>query len=212
MPTQVSGQVGPQLSSSGVSTQPIRQGILGDVIVSELHGRYYEQVSRGNVFTAYSAARAITVVGTGMVGLQLWNGSPVSGGINIVLLKTGGLISVTSATTTGLLLTTGVGQVSAPTGQTAADTVKCNFINGRAPNASAMAAGTFTNAPTGIATLMHNTAAIAVTGEDVGYTIDFEGSIILPPQTYCAIAALGATAAAAAWTGYLMWEEVPVVI
>jgi hypothetical protein len=211
MSTTINGQVGPAQGASGALGLALRQGILADLIISELHGRYYEQVSRKNVFTAYSAARAITVVGTGLVGLQLWNGSPVSGGVNLVLLKTGGMITVTSATTTGIILTTGLGQVSAPTGQTAADAVKNNFISGQAPNGTAIAAGTFTNAPTGITTLMHNTAAIAVTGEDVGYTIDFEGSIILPPQTYCAVCALGATGAAASWTGYLMWEEVPAI-
>lgn len=209
MPLPVSGQVGEQVIAPGVTSQPLRQGPLADVIVSELNGRYYEQARNKRLFTAYSAARAITVVGTGMVGLQLWNGSPVSGGVNLVLLKTGGMIVVTSATTTGLILATGTGQVGAPTAQTAADAVKNNFIGGPAPQGTAIAAGTFTNAPTGIATLMHNTAAIAATGEDTGYNIDLEGSIVVPPQNYVAIAAIGATAAAAAWFGYLMWEEVP---
>lgn len=209
--TVVAGEVGPEQAGSGTSI-PFRQGILGDVIVSELHGRYYEQVSRKNVFSCYSAARAITVVGTGLVGLQLWNGSPVSGGVNLVLLKTGGMITVTSATTTGIILATGLGQVTAPSGQTSADAVKNNFLGGPPPNATAIAAGTFTAAPTGIATLMHNTAAIAATGEDPGYLIDLEGSIIVPPQAYVAICALGATGAAASWTGFIMWEEVPVLL
>lgn len=208
---EIAGEVGPQQGSSG-TVLPLRQGINADVIVSELHGRYYEQASRNKLFTAYSAARAITVVGTGMVGLQLWNGSPVVGGVNIVLLKTGGMITVTSATTTGIILATGLGQVNAPTAQTAADAVKNNFIGANPPAGVAIAAGTFSNAPTGIMTLMHNTAAIAATGEDVGYLWDLEGSIVLPPQTYCAIAALGTTAAAAAWTGFLMWEEVPTIL
>jgi hypothetical protein len=209
MAIEISGQVGPQVLNDG-STQPFRQDKTGALVVQELHGRYYEQVYRKNVFTAYSTARAITVVGTAMVGLQLWNSSPVSGGVNLVLLKTGGLISVTSATTTGLILASGIGQVSAPTGQTAADAVKNNYISGTSPQATAIAAGTFTNAPTGLLTLMHNTAAIGATGEDPGYFVDLEGSIIVPPQTYVCIAALGATAAALAWTGFLMWEEVPV--
>lgn len=209
MPIEIAGQVGPQLLSPGTS-QPFREGASGEMVVQELHGRYYEQAYRKNAFTCYSAARAITVVGTGMVGLQIWNASPLAGGVNLVLLKTGGLIAVTSATTTGLILASGTGQVSAPTGQTAADAVKNNFIGAPAPQALAIAAGTFTNAPTGVMTLMHNTAAIGTTGEDSGYLIDLEGSIVVPPQAYVAIAAIGATAAAAAWFGFLMWEEVPV--
>ena len=209
--TEVAGEVGPQQGASGTSL-PFRQGTAADLIVSELHGRYYEQSSRQKIFTVYSAARAITVVGTGLVGIQLWNGSPVAGGVNLVLLKTGGMITVTSATTTGIILATGVGQVSAPTAQTAADAVKNNFIGGVPPNATAIAAGTFTAAPTCICTLMHNTAAIGTTGEDTGYFVDLEGSIVIPPQCYAAVCALGATAAASAWTGFLMWEEVPVLL
>jgi hypothetical protein len=209
MAIEIAGQVGPQVLSDGV-TQPFRQARSGEIVVQELHGRYYEQAVRKNIFYAYSAARAITVVGTGLVGLQLYNSSPVVGGVNLVLLKTGGLISVTSATTTGLILASGGGQVSAPSGQTAADAVKNSYLGGSSPQATAIAAGTFTNAPTGIATLMHNTAAIAATGEDAGYLVDFEGSIVVPPQYYVAIAAIGATAAAAAWTGFISWEEVPV--
>ena len=146
-----------------------------------------------------------------MVGLQLWNGSGVGTGVNLVLLKTGGMITVTSATTTGIILATGVGQVIAPTGQTAVDSTKNNFIGaGTGAGSLATAAGTFTNAPTGMLTLMHNTAAIAATGEDMGYFVDLEGSIVVPPQNYVAIAALGATVAAAGWTGFLTWEEVPI--
>ena len=49
----IQGQVGP---ASPQSVQPgtptaVRQGQLGDVVVSELHGRYYEQAYRQNIFT-----------------------------------------------------------------------------------------------------------------------------------------------------------------
>jgi hypothetical protein len=209
MPLPVSGQVGEQIIAPGVTTQPLRQGRLASVIVSELDGRYYEQALNKRIFVAYSAARALSLVGTAMVGLQLWNGSPVTGGVNLVLLKTAGMISVTSATTTGIVLARGLAQTGAPTSQTAADLIANGFIGGPAPQATATALATFTNAPAAMALLMHNTAAIATTGEDQGYLVDFEGSIIVPPQSYVAIAALGAAAGAAAWTGHLMWTEVP---
>src|SRR2546423_1409482 len=132
MPIPVSGQVGEQQLGPGVTTQPLRQGRLADVIVSELNPRYYEQALNKRMFYAYSAARAITVVGTAMVGLQLWNGSPVTGGVNLVLVKTGGIITVTSATTTGIIMSAGTGQVAAPTSTTAADSVRNAFIGGGA--------------------------------------------------------------------------------
>lgn len=202
-------QTGPSTNADG-SLPVARGGKLGDVIVSELHGRYYEQAFRKNLFTAYAAAQATSLVGTAMVGLQLFNGSPITGGINLVLLKVGGFIVATSATQTGVVLATGSGQVSAPTGQTAATRVGNNFINASAPQAVATAAGTFTNAPTAFINLLHNTAAIATVGEDAGYNLDLEGSIIIPPQCYVAFAAIGAAGAASSNFHHLMWEEVPV--
>lgn len=185
-------------------------GEFSEPLVTELMPRYYQQAYRKNLFTAYAAAQALSLAGVAMIGLQIWNGSPVSGGVNLVLLKVGGFILVTSATCTGIVLATGVGQVSAPTGQTAATRVANNFIGGPAPNALALNAGTFTNAPTAFKNLMHNTAAIASTGEDQGFSIDLEGSVIIPPQCYVCFAALGAAAAAASTNLDIMWLEAPV--
>jgi hypothetical protein len=206
---RVEGQVGPQVVSDG-SFSEFRQGRAGEMIVGQLHGRYYETAFRKNLFTAYAAAVATSVVGTAMVGLQVWNGSPVAGGVNLVLLKVGGMIVVTSATTTSLVLATGTGQVGAPTSQTAATRVGNNFIGGQAPQATALNAGTFTNAPTAFKNLLHNTAAIAVTGEEPGFLIDLEGSVIIPPQCYVCIAAVGGAVAASGSNLDISWEETPI--
>jgi len=207
----IGGVVGPQAPrASDGSPLDISLDPTGAALVSERQPRYFELAWRKTLFTAYCLSQAISVAGAAMVGLQLWNASPVVGGVNLVLLKIGGLIKVSSATTVALALATGSGQVSAPTGQTAATRVANNFIGGPGPQALALAAGTFTNAPTALVNLMHNTAAIATTGEDPGFALDFEGSIVLPPQTYCAIAAVGAAVAAAGADAHLMWAELPV--
>lgn len=200
------GQTGKQLGQN----LTVGFGEFSEILVSELMPRYYEQTVRKNVFTAYAAAQATSLVGAAMVGLQVYNGSPLVNGVNLVLLKAGGFVLATSATQTGVVLATGTGQVSAPTGQTAATRSSNNFIGGSAPQALALTAGTFTNAPTAFVDLMHNTAAIATTGEDQGYSIDFEGSVIIPPQCYVAFAAIGAAGAAGSNQHHLMWMEVPV--
>ena len=48
----IQGQVGPSTPQSVAPGTPVavRQGQLGDVVVSELHGRYYEQAYRKNLF------------------------------------------------------------------------------------------------------------------------------------------------------------------
>jgi hypothetical protein len=181
----------------------------GGLVSQDVGGRYEEATYRKGMFTAYAAGQAISVVGTAMVGLQIWNGSPINGGINISLLKIGGNIVVTTATLTSIVLATGTGQVSAPTSQTAITRVTNNFIGGPAPQALATTLGTFTNAPTAMMTLLHNTAAIATTGEDSGFNLDLEGSIIIPPQTYVCFAAVGAAGSAGAFNGHIMWEEIP---
>ena len=199
-------QTGVTTSADG-SPAPVRSGKLGDTIVSELQPRYYENTYRKNVFTAYAAAQATSVVGTAMVGLQLTNNSST---VNLVLMKCAGNIIVTSATTTSLVLAQGTGQVAAPTSQTAISRVSNGYIGGAAPQGLATNAATFTNAPAAAWPLLHNTAAIAVTGEDAGFQVDFEGSIIVPPNTYVCIAAVGAAVAAGGANMSLMWCEVPI--
>ena len=56
MATLIEGQVGPQTAFDGMETPP-RLGKSAEQIVTELHGRYYEQVYRGNVF--FAAAQAV---------------------------------------------------------------------------------------------------------------------------------------------------------
>lgn len=183
---------------------------LGETPVSEWLPRYAALAWSGRLFSAYAAAQATSLVGTGMVGLQLWNGSPVASGVNAILLLAGGLISVTSATQTGVVLATGTGQVAAPTGQTAATRSSNNLIGGAAPACLATNAGTFTAAPTAVLNLLHNTAAIAATGTDQGYNLDLSGMIVIPPQCYVAFAAIGAAGAASSNFHHLVWAELPV--
>ena len=195
----------PSATAVGVRVPP-RGGKMNDVIVSELHGRYYETTANGNMFRAYCAAQATTVVGTAMVGLQLTNNSQT---VALVLTKCAGNIIATSATTTSLVLAQGTAQVAAPTSQTAATFVGNCSIGGANPQGTATAAATFTQAPVATWPLLHNTAAIGTTGEDGGFQIDFEGSIRVMPNTYVCIAAVGATASAGSCNLALMWEEVP---
>lgn len=207
------GTIGPVLAIDGqVPPGGIRQGRQGEVILSGLHGRYYEQGFRKNAFTVYVSGISINVVGSAMAGLQVFNASPVTNGVNVVLFKVGGEIIVTFslAQATSLALATGVGQTSAPTITTAATRVSNNFISGPAPQATTAAVATFTNAPTVFMNLMHNTAAIAGTGEGDQFSLDLEGSIIIPPQAYVAIAAVGNPIAVAGSNLYMMWEEVPI--
>lgn len=207
MPMPIQTQVGPQGPATPGTQLPIqRSGQLGDLIVSELQPRYYEQAYRKNVFQARAALQATSLVGTAMVGLQLWNSSS---NMNLVITKLGGNIVATSATQTGVVLAAGVGQLAAPTATTAASRQQNNFIGGALGVGVAYNAGTFAAAPGVFQDLLHNTAAIATTGEDMGYYYDMEGSIIVPPQCWIAFAAVGAAGAASSNNHWIQWMEVP---
>jgi hypothetical protein len=182
-----------------------------EFLVSQYDPRYYYLASRGLLFHAYAAADVLSTVAAAMTGLMIWNGSSITSGVNAVLLKIGGMIIATAASLTSVVLATGTGQVSAPTGQTAATKSANNLITGAAPVCLALNAGTFTNAPTADLVLLHNTAAIAATGEDPGFVIDLEGSIIIPPQSYVCFAAVGAAGGAAGFNGHIMWAELPII-
>ena len=191
--------------------QPFRQGKFSELMVSELNGQWYEHAINKRLFTAISLGRATSLAAAASIGLQLWNSSPLgSGGVNLVLLEVGGMIIVTSATTTAIVLAKGIGQTIAPTSQTAADFVNNNYLTGPSPQGLATALGTFVNVPTAMKLLMHNTAAIAATGEDTGFRVDLKGGIIVPPQCFVAIAAVGAAVAAAGMNMDLTWAELPV--
>ena len=189
------------------STPPLRSGPQGELIISEYNPRYAEVVRNRKMFQARSALRATSLVGVAMVGLQLWNSSTNQ---NLIIVKLGGNIVATSATQTGVVLAAGTGQLAAPTAQTAVDRHQNNSIGGAIGIGLPFAAGTFASAPVAFIDLLHNTAAIATTGVDQGYFWDIEGSIIVPPQTYVAFAAVGAAAAASSNNHWIQWVEQPI--
>jgi len=201
---QVTNKV-PQIRASG--NPNLMQLMLGEMGVSEVMPRYSALAQSGLLFAARCALQATSLAGTALVGLQVWNRNA---NVNLHMMKASGNIVASSATCTGLAVATGVGQTSAPTGQTAATNVINTLVGGSQPSALALAAGTYTNAPVAIWDILHNTAAIASTGTDQGFQWDFEGTLIIQPNCYVAIVALGAAAAASSNNLSLMWAELPV--
>ena len=185
----------------------IRSSKTGEVIVGQAHGRYYEAAQRGKLFASYVAAQTLTTVNTTYTGNLVYN--PIGSGVNLVLHKIGLIVSVTSATMTGIALATSLSS-AAPTSVTAADRQGNLLVGGAVGAALAYKAATLAVAGTSIFPLMHNTAAIATTGVDI-LQVDLEGSIIIQPGYTAHLAALGAASAASAVTSSIIWEEVPVI-
>ena len=91
MPLSLS-QVGPLTSTSSIAAgQQVvqRAGNMGEQIISELHGRYYETSYRRALFNAANQAAATTTVGLATTYTGLCLSNPVGSPVNLVLNKVG---------------------------------------------------------------------------------------------------------------------------
>lgn len=184
---------------------PLRSGQLGDVVVSELHGRYYEQAYRRNVFyAANQAAQATSVaLATAYTGIMLSN--PIGNPFNLVILKIGAALSVAPAAISAIGLMTGFNSGVNVT-HTVALTPGSQFVGvGAAPTGKVDSSATLPTAPL-LTTLFMGGFTAAALPPSPNALFDMEGSIVLPPGAYAGIYTLTAV------TGLfsVMWEEVPI--
>lgn len=212
----IQGQVGPtSTQSASTGTNPtVRLGQLGDVIVSELHGRFYETTYRGGTYTlSVATAAAITAYTGGAAGTpQLAMYNPVNSGRNCVILQAS-YANVVSASAAG---TVAWGLYFGPTAAITQTTLT-SPVNNLTMNRVGSGTQCFTNVALTSSTALTNvyplgqyywaTAAGVMNVAPQVATID--GSIIIPPG---AMIALGGSAAltSATWIGSLTWEEVPI--
>ena len=208
----IQGQSGPVATTASLSAgiqAPLRQGNMGDTIVSELHGRYYEAAYRRSLFTASNAAAVATVaVGTTTyTGLVICN--PVGSPINMVLNKVSWAASVAVPTAGFLCLETGYNSSTNVTVTTAVTPRNCFVGVGAAGTGLADVSATLPTAPVAVHFLSTNgSVATTSTGIQNGGVIDLEGSIVLPPGAYAAFATFATNTAA--WWFSFGWEEIPV--
>lgn len=210
MNTTIQGSVGPFRSSPGTNPT-LRQGTDSELIVQELHGRYYEQAVRRNLFMAQAIVTApviyTTAAGTG--GPLLWN--PPASGVNAVILSVGFAITTSPTVAAALGLTGNTGQVVAPTSTTAIDSRANLYLGAAASNCTPYRVGTPLSAGNFFLPFAHlHTGALTVDNLGVGW-IDLGGAIVVPPGGWCSIAA-SATATTTVAQLSMIYEEVPVII
>ena len=202
----MAGRAGVARFGDGQSTLDQRLGQQGDLVMSELHGRYYEQAVRKNVYFSLSVGRATSLVSTSTIGNCIYN--PPDSGVNLAISKWSSIMTGTAATCTGIGLAVGY-QPTTPTSVTAADATGSTYLTQPTlltGKAKAYAIATVLIAPVMIAMLHHNTAAINTVGVDQ-LSGDFEGQLIVPPGAFITTAATGG--AGVGHTTWITWEEVP---
>ena len=203
----IQGSVGqPTTVSLQPGTNPtFRQGQLGDVLVSELHGRYYEQAYRQNLF--YGANQAATTVSVALAttytGIVLSN--PAGNMKNLVPTKLMFALSVAPVGIATLGLITGFASTGITVHTTALVGASTLIGAGPAPTAKIDSAATLVGTPVWTMPIMGGfTAGALPAGNPI--VVDIEGSIIIPPGGYMAIGALTAVIG----FGGIFWEEIPV--
>ena len=225
--------VGPQNNGDGTPSN-LRAGKQGDLIVSELHGRFYEQAYRGNVFSAPLGLTAITNVtfttattgATATPILGLWN--PYSSGVNAVILRAKLSLTLTALVATGgapFIWMASAGNVAAPsTGARPWNTKSLsqsaggvNQTGSQVWNMSGVALTGLTNALAsmfgsslsgGSPVNTSETFTVAGVPWQVGSTEDHDGDLIIPPGGILALMATTTPVAHSA-SGGLWFEEVP---
>ena len=202
---QMNTQTGPQVTPDGSLAGVARAGRLGDLITSELHGRYYEQAFRKNMFFAASQAVATTSVGlaTTYTGLVLSN--PIGSSVNLVLNKVSIGQSVIETVVDAFGLAVGFNTSTNVVHTTPASAFSTLIGSGQNPFGKVDVAATLPTAPV-YYNFMQSTSS--ATTDVAGGVVDLEGSLILAPGAY-ALWASPAASAAGMWFGF-QWEEVPV--
>lgn len=203
-----------------------RAGQQGDLIVSELHGRFYKANYRGNVYFGGHgslialSANTITLTATTTPILGVWN--PASNTNNLVMLQAS--LNVVASN-----LTSGAGPgvfVWAISNGNGAISTGSNPFNAKTLLASGSAARTFSGnvALTGLTSnlvvvagstlpspsgLTYTTLASTTLLPSYAGTENFDGALIVPPGGVLALLNTTSSTVFSA-AGRLTWEEVPV--
>lgn len=210
MPVETQGKVGPQTGLQPGTLADPRLGASGEAIVTEFHGKYYEQNYRGNLYIAVgpAAGAALPLFSTAAQQFLVWN--PPGSGVNCVPIKAlFGYIS--AAFVPGFLCIGHSLTVQAQPGTT----TNASIYNGRIGAPSPGKVQVY--APGTPATVLSyhsplelsvDTAVAASTNAPWRFTHDFDGTLICPPGGLFSLAASVAQTAVLAVA--MIYEEVPV--
>lgn len=199
MAISVELNVGPQAVAAGDGTDiASRAGRTGDQIVSELHGRYFEQARSGRMFSAANQAIQATSVGlaTTYTGLVLYN--PLNSGKVLSLNKVGLGITTTAAAAGGLL------GGWAATGGVSAFTTRLTTQSNQIGNAAVSSAVALSAATISTPTILQALWTINATTAIQAHFVDMEGSFLILPGAFIGIYTNAAISAFMS----MAWEEV----
>ena len=218
----IQGNVGVQNQSDGAQSIISRLGRQGEQIISSLHGSFYEQTYRGNLFSnghmglVALSANTITLTATTTPILGVYN--PFGSGVNLVILQASLAAGINNTAAVG----PGAFVWATSTGNTALSTGSVPFsrLLGGAPARGKGLAGVALTGLTNNLVVAHasdfpspnviTTTAVptTVTTPMSSMSQPIDGSIIVPPGGILALLNTVATTTISVY-GRLVWEEVP---
>lgn len=225
MATQVDiiqGIVGVQGNSDGVPSF-LRLGKQGDLISSQLHGKYYEQAYRGNMYgfgISNTAATSLNAIATGLTATAtplIGAYNPQTSNVNLVLLRAIVVTSTVanSAVAPGGFMWCGAAGQAVSTGSIPINQKTLSAAGGQG---KAFAMTTAMTGLSGSLSVMRassispfNAAGAATAVALVGgaSSEELEGSLIVPPGGMVGLFAQVSSTTYSASVA-LVWEEVPV--
>ncbi len=208
-----------QLADGAFNT--LRGSRMGATVVTDGHSRYYEEASRGVVFSLTLTATTTGIAAGNLFGAaaaavtQFALLNPANSGKNLVLQKLGiGIISGTAGA--GPLFHGFISGASSISVATTGGTIRSNILSGGASSVAipySLAAGSALTG--GLAPVTHRIAAFSSTGTAqatvglVNAVEEIAGDIIVPPNT--AWLPLWSAAGTTLLNAYsVTWSEVPV--
>jgi hypothetical protein len=197
------GQVGPQALSDGAKA-PARLDRTGSVVTLS---KYAEAVAKGNVFLG-SIVGQVTSAGTNTTYTGLCLSNPNNSGVDLVLLRAdySFIVAFGTAAHIGLMVgssTTEVVHTAAATTRNAKVGVSTGTSTGKLDSQA-----TLPVTPTVAKILGSGLTGAITTQVYIPSSVDLDGSIVLPPGSFCAFYTSVASGAAAGGFSFL-WEERP---
>lgn len=211
------GQVGQQAVAKG-SNPTVRMSAQGELVVSELHGRYAESSLNGNNFHANTAGAGVTLVAANAIGAALPAAgaaipvlgllNPVNSGVNLVINRAK-VLTLSGTPGGGFIYGYLNGQAANYTGASSKGVQASTLQQGGKAQVIANAALAGTTLTVSELRQIGGPAAIAA-GAGI-YTTDEEtaGDVIVPPGAILGIFAQ-ATGTTHIVKASLSWEEVSV--
>lgn len=200
----------PGKAQSSGNPAGVPSGYLGELLISELVGKYSSLVKSGKVYSAYAIVTAPVIFSTaaGTGGPAIWNKPSSTVDAHILGISFGGLSTATSVA--GSLGLTGAGgQSIAPTGLTAIDATGNMLVGGPV---SQMGGIYRVCTPANPGTQYMPFVAVgtgAITAVEIEASwIDIGGALIIPPGTWGSVAANATLTSGVVGVG-LVWAELP---